>query len=115
MDKLPIWKFAFDLIQTAFVTGITIYVWILGKHKASMSKISELEERHGQQLNDVQNRLSIIETRLGHMPNRESIGNIHKRLDEQARILHSLEGQLKGMADSNNLILDVLLKRGDKS
>ena len=36
-----------------------------------------------------------------------------KRLDEQAKILHSLEGQLKGMADNNNLILEILLKKGD--
>lgn len=111
---LPIWKFAFDLVQTAFGVGITIYVWILHKHKANASRINALEEKNSKEQADIKERLVSIETILDHIPQRESIGKIHKRLDEQGKTLHQMEGQLKGMADNNQLILEILLKGGAK-
>lgn len=114
MNNLPIWKFAFDLVQTAFVTGITVYVWILNKHKVNASRISALEDKIGEQMAHTQTRLTEIETTLEHMPDRESIGKIHKRLDDQARTLHLMEGQLTGINDTTRLILESMIK-GDKS
>lgn len=112
--NLPIWKFAFDLVQTAFGVGITIYVWILSKHKANASKIGALEDKIAGQMAHVQTRLTEIETTLEHMPDRESIGKIHKRLDDQARTLHLMEGQLTGINDTTRLILESMIK-GDKA
>ena len=104
--NIPLWKFIFDIIQTTFTVGITIYVWILSKHKANASRIAALEDKATEELGQVKNRLTELETRLEHLPNREAIGNIHKRLDRQAA--------LDGVNDTSKLILEVLLK-GDKS
>ena len=41
--NIPLWKFVFDIIQTSFTVGISIYVWILAKHKANASRIAALE------------------------------------------------------------------------
>ena len=112
--NIPLWKFIFDIIQTTFTVGITIYVWILSKHKANASRIAALEDKATEELGQVKNRLTELETRLEHLPNREAIGNIHKRLDRQAETLHKMEGALDGVNDSSKLILEVLLK-GDKS
>ena len=100
--NIPLWKFVFDIIQTSFTVGISIYVWILAKHKANASRIAALEDKAEE------------ETKIEHLPNREAIGNIHKRLDRQAETLHKMEGALDGVNDTSKLILEVLLK-GDKS
>ena len=110
----PLWKFIIDVIQLLCTTGIPIYVWILAKHKANASRIAALEDRATEELGHVKNRLTELETRLEHLPNREAIGNIHKRLDRQAETLHKMEGALDGVNDTSKLILEVLLK-GDKS
>ena len=111
---IPFWKFVFDVIQTAFTVGITIYVWILAKHKANASRIAALEDKATEELGHVKNRLTELETRIEHLPNREAIGNIHKRLDRQAETLHKLEGTLEGVNNTSCLILEALLK-GEKS
>lgn len=112
--NIPLWKFVFDVIQTAFTVGITIYVWILAKHKANASRIAALEDKATEELGHVKNRLTELETRIEHLPNREAIGNIHKRLDRQAKTLHKLEGTLEGVNNTSCLILEALLK-GEKS
>ena len=112
--NIPLWKFIIDVIQLLFTTGITIYVWILAKHKANASRIAALEDRATEELGHVKNRLTELETRIEHLPNREAIGNIHKRLDRQAETLHKMEGALDGVNDTSKRILEVLLK-GDKS
>lgn len=113
--SLPVWKFAFDLIQTAFGVGITIYVWILNKHKVNASKISALEDKIAEQMTHTQTRLTEIETTLEHLPNRDSIGKIHKRLDDQGTTLHTMKGQLIGINDTARQILDSLLREKRKN
>ena len=103
--NIPLWKFVFDVIQTAFTVGITIYVWILAKHKANASRIAALEDKATEELGHVKNRLTELETRIEHLPNREAIGNIHKRLDRQAETLHK-------MALSYDLRVGDMIRRG---
>lgn len=111
--NLPIWKLAFDVIQTAFVTGITIYVWILNKHKVNASKIAALEEKHSSELNQVKNRLIEIETTIKHMPDKRSIHNIHERLNSQSELLKRVEGEMKGLQDTSALILQALINKNN--
>ena len=81
---IPFWKFVFDLIQTMFTVGIAIYVWIVAKHKANASRINALEDKTTADIHEVTQRLTVIETKVEQMPDRTAIGNIHRRLDEQA-------------------------------
>lgn len=112
---IPTWKFIFDMVQTGFTAGIAIYVWILSKHKANASRIASLESAHNEEMSAIKNRLTEIETTVKHMPDRTAIGNIHKRLDEQAKTLHTMEGQLKGLNDTSAMILQALISKGDKA
>lgn len=112
--NIPLWKFVFDIIQTSFTVGISIYVWILAKHKANASRIAALEDKAEEETGLIKNRLTALETKIEHLPNREAIGNIHRRLDEQAKTLHKMEGALNGVNDTSKLILETLLTKGDK-
>lgn len=102
-------KFAFDVIQTVVLVGISIYVWILNNHKANSKKIVELEDKHNREIDKTKNRLSVIETKIDNMPDKRSLHNLHQRLNEQAKILHTIEGELKGIGDNNAMILKALM------
>ncbi len=111
---LPVLKFAFDVVQTVIMVGISIYVWIVTNHKVNSQKITELEEKHNGELDGLKNRLTAIETRLDHMPDREQISRIHQRIDELNQSVFEVQGVMKGLADNNAMILQTLIKQGGK-
>lgn len=102
-------KFAFDVIQTVVMIGISIYVWIVTNHKVNSKKIIELEGKHNDEIDGLRNRLTSMETKIDLMPDKRSMHNIHQRLNEQAKVLHTIEGELKGIGDINALILKTLV------
>jgi len=102
-------------VEVAQANGFSRAAAKLGMPQSTLSRrIAALEDKATEELGQVKNRLTELETRLEHLPNREAIGNIHKRLDRQAETLHKMEGALDGVNDTSKLILEVLLK-GDKS
>ncbi len=109
--NIPVLKFAFDVVQTMIMVGVTIYVWIVTNHKVNADKIAELEEKHNGEIEEQRNRLTAIETKLDHMPDRNQISRIHQRIDEQSETLHKISGELKGIGDNNALILNKLLEK----
>lgn len=116
MDKLDLawWKFIADLVQLAVTVGVAIYVWILSKSKANAKRIDGLENATDSELDKVKNRLTRLETTVAHMPDKQAISNTHKRLDDQAKTLHKMEGELKGISDTSQMILQALIKRGEE-
>lgn len=103
-------KFAIDLIQTVVVVGISIYVWILNNHKVNSKKIIELEKKHNEEIDAQKNRLTAIETKIDHLPDREQISRIHRRIDELSKTTSSIEGTMKNLADVNQMILEKMMK-----
>ncbi len=110
-EDLYFWKFIFDMAQTIFMVGISIYVWIITKHKVNADKITQLEDNHNHEIHGIKTRLTHIETRIDYMPNREQISNIHKRIDELSQAVSAMEGGLKGLADNTQLILNKLVDK----
>lgn len=108
---IPVIKFAFDLVQTMVMVGISIYVWIVTNHKANASKIQALEQRQDAQIDELDSRLLAIETKMDAMPNQRSMDILHKRINSQSQTLHKIEGELKGIADNNAMILAKLIKQ----
>ncbi|MDN3441093.1 DUF2730 family protein [Psychrobacter sp. APC 3279] len=103
-------KFAFDIVQTVVMVGISIYVWLMTNHKANSTRIRDLESRHDSEIDELDTRLTSIETKLDAMPNQQSMNTLHKRINSQSQTLHKIEGELKGIADNNAMILEKLLK-----
>ncbi len=113
MSKADIylWKLVFDVVQTVFMCGIAIYVWIITKHKVNADKITQLEDIHNQEIHSVKNRLTEIETTIKHMPDRDQISRIHRRIDELSKGVASMDGELKGVTDNTQLILNKLVDK----
>ncbi|PID65583.1 MAG: hypothetical protein CR977_00850 [Gammaproteobacteria bacterium] len=124
-EDLAFWKFIFDITQLVITLGIAIYVWILSKHKVNATKIAQLEEahaakisaledKHRNELSTVKTELATIQANIKHMPDKRSIHNIHERLNGQSELLRKMEGEMKGTADNTAMILETLIKKGDK-
>ena len=113
MQKLdvPLVKFAFDLVQTMVMVGISIYVWIVTNHKANATKIQELAQRQDAEIDELDSRLTSIETKMDAMPNQQSMDTLHKRINSQSQTLHNIEGELRGIVDNNAMILKHLIKQ----
>ncbi|MBS9780889.1 MAG: DUF2730 family protein [Gammaproteobacteria bacterium] len=111
-EDLYFWKFIFDMAQTVFMVGISIYVWIITKHKVNADKINQLEDNHNQEIHDIKNRLTHIETTIKHMPDREQISRIHRRIDDLSQGVSRMEGELKGLTDDSAMILQTLIEQG---
>lgn len=110
---LALWKFAFDVVQTIIMLAVSVYVWILSKHKVNANKITQIEDTHNEELGAVKNRLTQIETTIKHMPDKRSIHNIHERLNKQNELLNRMEGEMKGVTDNTAMILQALIKKGE--
>ncbi len=108
------WKFAFDVIQTLVTLGIAFYVWILSKYKVNADKIAQLEDNHNNEINDIRNQLTRLDTAIKHMPNKDSMYNLHNRLNKQSEQLNRMEGEMKGMTDNTSMIIKLLAERGMK-
>lgn len=104
-------KFVFDVTQTLVIVGISIYVWIVTNNKVTNTSIRELEAKHSQEIDDLKVRLASIDTKMGLMPDKRSMHNIHQRLNTQAETLHKISGELKGIADNNAMILKKLIEQ----
>ena len=103
-------KFGFDLVQTLVMLGVSIYVWIVTGDKGNSKKIADLEDSHNHELDMIKNRLTRMETTLSLMPDKQSIDNLNKRLNEQGELLHKVSGELKGITDNNAMILQTLMR-----
>ena len=103
-------KFVFDIVQTVIMVAVSIYVWIVTNTKVNADRISELETRHNEEIDDLTIRLTSIETKLDLMPDKRSMHNLHQRLNDQSDVLHNIKGELKGISDNNAMILKTLIK-----
>ncbi|WP_230660510.1 DUF2730 family protein [Psychrobacter sp. I-STPA10] len=103
-------KFTFDVVQTVVMVGISIYVWIVTNHKANAKKIVELEAKHNTELDELKTRVTSISTQIKHMPDRQQISRIHYRIDDLNTNVSTVQGIVKGLADSNAMILEKLIK-----
>ncbi len=111
---IPVLKLAFDVVQTVVLAVVTVYMWVINKHKVNSSKIEELEVKLNSEIADTKTRLTAIETRLDHMPDREQISRIHQRIDEMNKNVYELQGMMKGIGDNNAVLLQTIIKQGDK-
>lgn len=104
-------KFVFDITQTLVMVGISIYVWIVTNNKVTNTSIRELETKHSQEIDDLKVRLASIDTKMSLMPDKRSMHNLHQRMNTQSETLYKIQGELKGIADNNAIILEKLLKQ----
>ena len=93
--------FWWDIAQTVLIGVISIYAWIISKHKANQQSIS-----------DVEDRVLTLEESIKHVPRKNQLDTLHKRITESAEIQRRMEGEMHQMNNTLRMINEYLLKKG---
>ena len=101
----------FQVVQFAITCLIGVYVWQSNKHKASNTRITDLEARFDERLDAHANRLTHLESEIGHLPGHNEMGRIFARLDELHGELSELTGKVGGMCRIVDLINEYFVNR----
>ena len=114
-----LWKFWFDIGQTVFVVLVGIYTWQANKHRATKSAINRIQEQLendiralDSRIDEHRDRLTTVERELTHVPGANDIGEIHYRVDQIGQGVKSLEGEMKQINNTMQLIQQYLLENG---
>lgn len=112
-------SFGFNLAQTLFMAGVTIYVWWTNRSRATKSAIEEVDSKVtvikrdlDVRLNKLDQRLSLTEQTIKHLPDHEDLGAIHEKVNEVARTMSEMSGELRGMNRTLTLMNDYFINGG---
>jgi DNA repair exonuclease SbcCD ATPase subunit len=116
MDELDYKALGFLLQAIQLVGTIAGFVWVIisNRQKANASAIETLRAEVDEDTEQLGNRLTRLEAQMEHMPGHEDLGEIHSRVNETAQRLTSMEGELKQMNHTMQLMHRHLLN-GSKS
>lgn len=102
------WRFWLDLLQLAGVIAIGVYTWVVNRTKANRDSIEHVDATVGK-LND---RVTVIENEIKHLPGEPEVGRIHNRIDQVGQGVRHIEGEMKQMNATLHLIQQYLLENG---
>ena len=104
LDTLyTIWMF----LNTAIMLFIAVYSWISNRDKVQQSAVKDLDD----DVKEVTNRVGQLEEALKHVPNKKELDTIHKRITESSELQQTMQGELKHVSKTLDLIHEFLLKR----
>lgn len=100
-------NFWWDIIQTAILSFVAIYTWLVNRTKANREAINAVNER----VDGLHNRMTVVEHELEHVPGEPAISGIHKRIDQLGQGVRHLEGEMKQINHTLHLIQQHMLER----
>ena len=106
--------FWFDLIQVVIMAVIGLYAWLSNRHKANSSSIESIKMELSSELNEIDDRLIRVEKDVQHMPTHEDMSKIHQRVSETAQRLTAVEGELKQINNTMQLMHKHLLNGANR-
>lgn len=114
METIDYKALAFWIQAAQFFGTIIGFIWLIisNKQKANASAIEAVDHKVEKETKTLDSRLTKIETKLQHMPGHDDLGEIHTRVNEAAQRLTSMEGELKQMNNTMQLMHRHLLNGG---
>ena len=100
-------SFWWDVIQTAILTFVAIYTWVVNRTKANRAAIQVLDNR----LDELRGRVVVMEHSLQHVPGDQAIARIHTRIDQVGQSVRHMEGEMKQLNQTLHLIQQYLLEK----
>jgi uncharacterized protein YoxC len=98
--------FWWDILQTAILTFVAIYTWLVNRTKANRKAINSVNEK----VDGLHNRVTVIEHELEHVPGDQAVSGIHKRIDQVGQGVRHLEGEMKQVNHTLHLIQQQMFK-----
>ena len=111
-------KFWFDVAQFVLTGLIGIYVWNSNRQRATKTAIDRVESQAKEdismlddRLDEHNDRLVSLERDMKHLPNIKDIGGVHHRVDQVAQAVKGVEGEMKQINNTMQLINQHLLEK----
>lgn len=101
-------RLGFNITQTVITAAIGIYVWLSNRHRAMKQDIDHVDER----VDALKDRLVRVESAVEHMPDHQSLGRVHNRIDQVGQGLKGVEAEIKSMNHTVQLIQQHLMGKG---
>ncbi|MEW4983086.1 MAG: DUF2730 family protein [Cycloclasticus sp.] len=97
---------AIKVLEFALVVSGCIYAWWNSKTRATKQGFDEVNGR----VNGHENRLNLIKQRLDSSPSHKEIGEVHQRVDQIGQAVTGIQGEMKQMNNTLQLIQQSLLE-----
>lgn len=96
-------QFWFSIANATVTLLVTVYVWQATRYRATKKDIDDMEDR-----------LIRIEKDIEHAPNRSDIERLNDRISQVGNSVNGVQGELKQVNRTLQLINDHLLNHGGK-
>jgi peptidoglycan hydrolase CwlO-like protein len=110
-------RFWFDALQVVWAIAVPVYVWYTNRQRATKEAIARVEQKHDADVKRLEgriqeygNRVLMLEQQVMHLPNNDKIGEVHYRIDQVGQGLKGMEGQMKQMNSTLQIIQEYLLE-----
>ena len=104
-------KFWFDIVQVVIILAFAVYTWMLSRYKANESSIVSVREQLYLRLKKIDERVALLESDLAHAPSHEDMAALHSQINDAAQKLTSVQGELKQMNSTMQLMHQHLLNK----
>lgn len=103
-----------DVGQFLITGAIGVYLWWERQSDSTRQRIDSLETDVDARLDNQGMRLSRVEAKVDQLPSHEDIGDLHARINDVARGMNTMSGEMSGIKTTLNLIHQHLLNGGAK-
>jgi tetrahydromethanopterin S-methyltransferase subunit G len=99
----------------ALLTGaVFLYVWVTSRQKANTTAIKEVHASLSEEINKVDDRLIQVEKDIEYAPSRADFDKMSSRINTISDSVNHVEGELKQMNNTLQMINDHLINQGSR-
>ena len=93
------WQLAFDIVQFLVLGAIGIYVYIGNKNRVSHTRITALEEKVDERIDDHETRISKAEENIRHLPIKDNISELNGKVERIGGDVRAVKAEVGGIRD----------------
>lgn len=115
------WALGWAILSNLLAGAVALYVWLTGRHAASMARVDGLERELTARLaasaaehDPLRVAVARLEEGLRHAPSDDDIARVHSRIDKLAEGVSEIRGSVKRIEHAVDLMHSYLLEERTK-
>lgn len=101
------WRLMITLVEAVFIIGSGVYAWWNTRTRATQEQFKSTNGN----INNLHNRVNLIEADVLRAPGHREIGEVHSRVDQIGQAVTGIQGEMKQMNNTLVLIQQHLLDK----
>lgn len=121
MDDYQKYRVVMDILQLGGMGAIAVYTWVINRTKATKNAIDQVRGEHtddirGLQLtvHELSVKVDLQEKEISHLPNHDHLSELHEKVNAVNNTLSTLAGEMKSINLNLTLVLEGLIKGGNR-